>query len=268
MEVALIRIDPNKNSDDGRPKIIASTVVDTNLKTAEYYRPKKWGILALTRTKFQKRFPGRSFPSGTDTTDKYLLKWAQQIDPVRYKDTEKYEYKDNSPSYILTNTIVLSSDIECSKIKEILAVGDCVYVKCKRRKSVELPRPTLLLIAANHYIFQRYYLLTEIQFAKANKSGAYVPKTTSNLELSKLKTSIEQCGSFTAEDSFQKPKPIDVKEMICHTETESIETGKIVNFCTRFHTGVIKFLKDKSNEEHKPINRILIDCILSKYGNQ
>lgn len=263
MEVALIRIDPNKKDDDGRPKIVASTVVDTNLKTAEYYHPCKRGLLALTRVKFQKRFPGRSFPTETETTDKYLLKWAQQIDPGRYKDTEKYEYKDNTQSYILANTIVLSNDNQCSKFKEVLAVGDCVYVKCKRRKSIELPKPTLLLVAVNHYIFQRYCLLTEIQFAKANKGGAYVPNTTSNLELLKLKTSIEQGETFIAEDSFRKPEPIVSKEAIGNNGL-----GKIVNFGTKLPSNIIQLIKDASEKQNVPMTHILIDCILSKYGNQ
>lgn len=63
MEVALILVNVNKNDSDGRPKIVACEIVDTNLITAIATMPEVGGLMALSRVKFRRRFPGRRFPA-------------------------------------------------------------------------------------------------------------------------------------------------------------------------------------------------------------
>lgn len=96
MEVALIRIDPNKKDDDGRPIIVASAVVDTSLKVANQTKPDRDDLLALSRAKFFRTFPGHRFPTSILCRDDVLNEWKCNIYSIKTNvlasDSEKAQF--------------------------------------------------------------------------------------------------------------------------------------------------------------------------------
>ena len=268
MEVVLIRIGKEKDR-DGNPIILAAIVVETNWKTANEYKPDEWGLLALTKNKFQKRFPHRAFPAATKTSDSILAQWAYNID---YKNKQtKYE-NNTDPKFfgvfVLADTIFLASDPDGHRVKKIVAIGDCVYVKCRDNKSNKLPAPILLLESSKHYLLQGYKVLMQSEFLELNQDDSNIPWTTDNAMLSTIKTKLE-CGENTTQyRPLNVTQPVEAESIMKRVEPQTIETGPLTPWSFRFPSGILNFLKEKSEEEHRPMNRILIDCILSKYGGR
>ena len=270
MEVALIRIDPDKKDDDGRPKIIASVVVDTSLKKSKQTKPNCDALLALSRAKFRREFAGYSFPRSSYTDDSVLKQWAELIDPDLYTKKVNFSaltHTEREQLKVLVNTIVLSSSADGTKQKQIIATGDYVCVKCNGGR-YKLPGPKLILTAANHYILQEFCLMTQTKFKMIYGSSIYIPKTTKDKTLSEIKTAIENDDCPENVDTSLDNEPIIAENIIGSDDGNIMARGKLVPFNTRLPVAVVNILKTVSEKKNKPMSRILIDCILSKYGDQ
>lgn len=265
MEVALIHLNLHKNGSDGQPDFIGTVVVKTNIKTANQCKPGRADLLALSETKFKVQFPHRKFPLDFKTTDGPLVQWMQAIKNPKAEIREGV--KKNVALfgiYVLADTIVISKDPDGKQIESVAAVGDSVYIRCNDSKTVELPEPVVLLEAANHYFLHQFCIFTDNEFRAIIKNNYGTPWTTANEALDSVKNSIEG----TKRKATRKP-PIKADDILkCTRKNSRITTGPLVHYGTKLPSGLIKFLRTQSEKTHIPVARILIDCILSKYGDQ
>lgn len=270
MEVALIRIDPNKNSDDGRPKIVASTVVDTNLKTANQTKLGRDDLLALTRTKFFRTFPGRRFPTSTKTTDGNILQWTQRIQQEEQREHRvkaAINQAVSTKAKILVNAIVLATDPDCKRDTTFIAIGQYVYVKCTSGK-YELPTPVLLMESAGHYFFQKFCIITKTEFEKFFSGVRFIPCSTADTMMKAIKKKIENGESAQVYSQTHTAQPIDINAVVGSNPKDITARGNLVPLSTSIPADVADLLREISKQSNTPINHIITDCILSKYGNQ
>lgn len=265
MEVALIRIDPNKNGDDGRPKIVASTVVDTNLKTADQAKPDRDDLLALTRTKFRRQFPGKQFPFISEVVDDVLKQWLYKLDPhygtvqTKFSKLNKYQ---KSRTKVLVNAVALTDNLDSESKKDIIVIGDYVAVNCDDTTDA-LPKPDVMFSALNHFFLQGYFVLSQSQFKKLLGKSVYIPTTTKNSALASVKLNIEY---------QRESREIGSDKKRCeHSQTfdvpkKATQNDKLTPCCFRLPTNIMSLLKDTSAKYHTSMTHILIDSIVSKYG--
>lgn len=270
MEVALIRIDPNKKGDDGRPKIVASTVVDTNLKTANQAKPDRDDLLALTRTKFFRTFPGRRFPTSTKTTDADILLWAQNA--LKEEQRERrvkaaISQAVTTKAKILVNAIVLATDPDCRRDMTFIAIGQYVYVKCVNGKN-DLPTPVLLMESAGHYFFQKFCIITKTEFEKFFGGVRFIPCSIADPMMKAIKKKIENGGSAQIYSQTHTAQPIDIDAVVGVNPKNITARGNLVPLSTSIPADVADLLREISKRGNIPISHIITDCILSKYGNQ
>lgn len=263
MKVALIRLNLQKKEPDGKLAFRAAVVMQTNIKTAIQYKPDSDDLLALSENKFRIQFPHRKFPIDLKTTDGQLVQWIKAIKAP--KEPTKEGVKKNVSLfgvYVLVDAITISRDPDGKQINSIAAIGDSVYVRCDNASDVQLPKPVILLEAANHYILHQYCILPDNEFKTIAKNNYGTPWTTANNVLSSVKATIEQ----TNQNSLKKP-PIKSDDILKRADrANSITSGPAKHYGTILPTGAIKFLKKESAKRHIPVTRILIDCILAKYG--